>query len=149
MFMIRLMLLPFRIAAGLTLFGVRAGYRSGRVLGYRRLVFFAAGVGVGLLVAPMTGREARAKLQAYLESRRPGAVPDPELGERVRVELRHATRTWHLPQPKVDVLAGRVLLSGTVPHETARADIERTAAGVPGVVAVENNLLVAGTNGQP
>src|SRR5262245_60778056 len=47
-------------------FGVSAGYRTGRVLGYRRLLLLAAGVGIGLLVAPTPGRELRQKVRERL-----------------------------------------------------------------------------------
>jgi hypothetical protein len=40
-----------------------------------------------------------------------------------------------------------VVLEGEVPHETGRADLERTAAAVAGVVSVDNRLSVSGTNG--
>jgi hypothetical protein len=104
-------------------------------------------VGVGLLVAPMTGRELRARLQEAVEQRRAGARAGGDLAERVRFELKHAPRTWHLPQPEVEVAGTKVVLRGEAPHETGRADIERTVAGVAGVVDVENLLVVAGTNG--
>ncbi|MGH9186252.1 MAG: BON domain-containing protein, partial [Acidimicrobiales bacterium] len=124
------------------------GYRTGRFLGYRRIALFGVGVAVGLLVAPTTGAEVRSKLRALLE-RRQSRLPDAELAERVRFELSHASKTWHLPQPDVSALSGRVILNGQVPHETARSDLERAAAGVPGVALVDNQLLVAGagTNG--
>jgi hypothetical protein len=137
--MITILLSPFRMTAGAT----KVGYRAGRAVGYRRLFLIGLGVGVGLLVAPVTGREARARLREFIEARRPPRVSDPELGERVRVELRHATRTWHLPQPEVAVEGGRVVLRGSVPHETARHDLEAAAAAVPGVAAVDNHLVVA------
>jgi hypothetical protein len=145
--LIRLLFLPAKVGVGTTKLGVKAGYRTGRLLGYRRLFVFAAGVGVGLLLAPMTGREARAKLQGLLDARR-GAGGD--LAERVRFELSHAPRTWHLPQPTVEVQGGTAILRGLVPHETGRADLERTAAAVAGVVEVDNHIAVsasAGTNG--
>jgi hypothetical protein len=121
------------------------GYRTGRLLGYRRLFVFGVGVGVGLLLAPMTGPQLRSKLKEVLSGAR--LPSDPELGEQVRFELSHSPRTWHLPQPEVDVQDGRVVLSGSVPHATASADLERTATGVPGVIAVENQLTVTGANG--
>ena len=43
---------------------MKAGYRAGQLLGYRRMFLFGAGVALGLLIAPMAGRELRAKLQA-------------------------------------------------------------------------------------
>lgn len=146
--LLRLLFLPAKVGVGSTKLGVKAGYRTGRLLGYRRLVVFAAGVGVGLLVAPMTGREARARLQALIEGRR-GAGTD--LAERVRFELSHAPRTWHLPQPTVEVQGHTAILRGVVPHETGRLDLERTAASVAGIVEVDNHVAVSassGTNGQ-
>jgi osmotically-inducible protein OsmY len=97
------------------------------------------------LFAPGPGRELREKLQALLAGGQPPS--DPELGERVRFELSHSPRTWHLPQPEIDVQDGRVVLSGAVPHATARADLERTVTGVPGVASVDNLLTITGTNG--
>lgn len=146
--LLRLIFLPARVGVGTTKLGVKAGYRAGRLLGYRRIFVFAAGVGVGLLIAPMTGREARAKLQRLIEERR-GGVGD--LAERIRFELSHAPRTWHLPQPSVEVQGGTAILRGTVPDETSRVDLERTAAAVAGVVEVDNHVAVAaspGTNGR-
>ena len=49
----------------------------GRLFGYRRIVVFGAGVAVGLLVAPVTGVEARARLRRALEERRPAAATWP------------------------------------------------------------------------
>lgn len=147
--LVRLLFLPARVGVGTTKLGVRAGYRAGRLLGYRRIFVFGAGVGVGLLIAPMTGREARAKLQRLIEERR-GGVGD--LAERIRFELSHAPRTWHLPQPTVEVQGGTAILRGTVPDETSRIDLERTAAAVAGVVEVDNHVAIvgsSGTNGRP
>lgn len=143
--LIRLLFLPAKVGVGSTKLGVKAGYRTGRLLGYRRLVVFAAGVGVGLLIAPMTGREARARLQALIDERRGIATGD--LAERVRFELSHAPRTWHLPQPTVEVEGGTAILRGVVPHETGRLDLERTAAAVAGVIEVDNHVAVSGTSG--
>jgi hypothetical protein len=146
--LIRLLFLPAKVGIGSTKLGVKAGYRTGRLLGYRRLVLFGLGVGVGLLIAPTTGREARAKLQAFIDARRGAGGGD--LAERVRFELSHAPRTWHLPQPTVEVQGGTAILRGSVPHETGRVDLERTAAAVAGVVDVDNHVVVSassGTNG--
>jgi hypothetical protein len=149
-FLIRLIFLPVRIALGLTTLTAKAGYRTGRLLGYRRLFVFGTGAAVGLLLAPVPGQQLRAKLQALLDRR--GPTTDADLVERVRFELSHSPRTWHLPQPEVAVTAGRAVLSGDAPHDTGRADLERAAAGVAGISAVENRLAVtpqapAGTNG--
>jgi len=142
--LIRLLFLPAKVGVGSTKLGVKAGYRTGRLLGYRRLFVFSLGVGVGLLVAPMAGRELRARIQHLVDERR--GVGD--LAERVRYELSHSPRTWHLPQPEVEVVGGTAILRGEVPHEVGRSDLERTAAAVSGVVHVENQVDVSGTNGQ-
>lgn len=57
--MFKVLLLPFRL---LRLFFKLAGIKGG--------ILFALGVGVGLLIAPETGAELRARLQARLD---PGA----------------------------------------------------------------------------
>jgi hypothetical protein len=139
----RLIFLPARVAVGTTRLGMKAGYRTGRLLGYRRIFVFAVGVGVGLLIAPTTGRELRARLQHLIDER----TGKGDLAERVRYELSHSPRTWHLPQPDVEVIGGTAILRGEVPHEVGRADLERTAAAVTGVVHVENQVDVSGTNG--
>jgi hypothetical protein len=137
----RFLLLPVKTATG----SMKLGYRTGRLVGYRRLFVFGAGVAVGLLLAPRPGRELRERLRQLAESRRPPT--DVELADRVRFELKHAPRTWHLPQPDVAVASGRVVLTGEAPHETGRADLERAAAAVAGVVDVDNLVVVTGTNG--
>ena len=142
--LLRLLFLPARVGVGTTKLGVKAGYRTGRLLGYRRIFVFAAGIGVGLLIAPLTGREARAKLQRMIDERRAGGT---DLAERVRFELSHAPRTWHLPQPSVEVQGGTAILRGTVPDETSRLDLERAAATVAGIAAVDNHVAIAATSG--
>jgi len=146
MILVRIVFLPFRLAFKTTGVATKVGYRTGRLVGYRRLAVFGTGVVVGLLIAPMAGSLLRAKLRELAAGAR--LPSDPELGDQVRFELSHSPRTWHLPQPDVDVQDGRVVLSGSVPHATARADLERTATGVPGVTGVDNLLTVAGSNGQ-
>ena len=146
--LLRLLFLPAKVGVGSAKLGVKTGYRTGRMFGYRRIFVFAAGVGVGLLVAPMTGREARDKVQRLIDARR-GAGP-ADLAERVAFELSHAPRTWHLPQPSVEVQGGTAILRGVVPHEAGRVDLERTAAAVSGVREVDNHVAVSassGTNG--
>jgi hypothetical protein len=140
--LLRLIFLPARVGVGTTKLGVKAGYRAGRAVGVRRLFFFGAGVAVGLLVAPMTGPEARAKLRELLDERRGGG--DQDLAERVRFELSHSPRTWHLPQPLVEVVGQVAVLRGQVPHDAGRADLGRTAASVSGVAEVDNQIVVAG-----
>ncbi|MEY2403506.1 MAG: hypothetical protein QOD38_1057 [Acidimicrobiaceae bacterium] len=145
MFVVRLVFFPIKVGTTATKVAAKTGYRTGRLLGYRRLFVFGVGIAVGVLIAPGPGRELRAKLQALLAGT--PAPSDPELSDLVRFELSHSPRTWHLPQPEIAVDGGRVVISGAVPHATARADLERTVTGVPGVMAVENLLTVTGTNG--
>src|SRR3990170_1857561 len=110
---------------------VKLTHRSMRLLGYRRLVVFGAGVGVGLLVAPGPGAELRAKLRELVEGLQ--GAPTADLSSRVRDELSSSPRTWHLPQPAVAADAtGRVTLSGEVPHAAAAADLEKGAWTVRG-----------------
>jgi hypothetical protein len=145
MLVVRLAFFPVKVGTKATKVAAKTSYRTGRFLGYRRLFLVGLGIFIGLLVAPGPGRELRAKLQALLAGGQ--ASSDPELGDRVRFELTHSPRTWHLPQPDINVENGRVVLSGAVPHATARADLERAVTAVPGVMAVENLLTVTGTNG--
>lgn len=142
--LLRLIFLPARVGVGSTKLGLKAGYRAGRLLGVRRLLVFGAGLALGLLFAPMTGEQARERLRELIESRRTGGG---DLAEKVRQELSRSPRTWHLPQPTVEVVNGTAILSGQVPHEAGREELVRTAAAVAGVVAVDNHLAVAGTNG--
>ena len=147
--LIRLVLLPVRLLLGTAKIGVKTGYRSGRLVGYRRLGVLAAGVGIGVLIAPATGAQTRARLIALLEGSRPADAGG--LAEKVRYELLNSPRTWHLPQPSVEVVGRAAVLRGIVPHASGRADLERTAAAVPGVASVDNRIEVgvAGTNGHP
>jgi osmotically-inducible protein OsmY len=122
-------------------FGTRTSYRTVRRIGLGRIVVFAAGAGVGLLVAPTSGAELRERLRRRWEDlgERSG---DLEIAQRVRDELAQSPRTWHLPQPEVEVAEGTAILTGLVPHVTGRADLERTAAAVAGVVDVDSRLIV-------
>jgi hypothetical protein len=149
---IRTVLLPVRMTYGAGKLGVKTGYRAGRLsvgstykvgrfVGISRLLALALGVGIGLLIAPMTGAELRQQLRRKWEGRHAPASDDA-VAERVRYELSHSPRTWHLPQPDVDVVGGTAILTGGAPHETGKADIERAAAAVPGVADVDNRLVV-------
>ena len=141
--MFRLLFLPARVGIGTTRLGMKAGYRTGRLLGYRRVLLFGIGVAVGLLIAPTPGRELRARLQMLIDER----TGRGDLAERVRYELSHSPRTWHLPQPEVEVIGGTAILRGEVPHEVGRTDLERTAAAVAGIVHFEKQVDVLGGNG--
>jgi hypothetical protein len=150
-FLIRLALLPFRIALAAVVTGLRVGLGLGRLpvrltrglgraLGRRAVATLVLGVVLGLLFAPGRGRDLRDRLKAMLAA---GEIPgDATLAERITFELEHAPRTWHLPQPTVSVTDGRVVLAGRVDLEAARDELARVAGAVPGVVAVENQLVV-------
>lgn len=56
-------------------YSVAAGYKTGRLVGYRRLTVFLAGVAVGLLLAPVPGRDLRAMLQERLMPSPPIPLP--------------------------------------------------------------------------
>jgi hypothetical protein len=53
----------------------QAGYRTGRLFGYRRLFFFGAGFALGLLVAPTTGAELRDRIRERLAGAPMGELP--------------------------------------------------------------------------
>lgn len=147
----RILFLPFKLAAALVLLVLRVLLWFGlvplriagglaRVVGFKGSLLFGGGVATGLLVAPGPGRELRNKLQGSISG---GAAPtDADLAEKVRFELAHAPRTWHLEQPEVTVAGGRVVLSGSIAHEEGREELTRVATAVPGVSAVENVMAV-------
>jgi len=150
---IGLVLFPFRLVFGVGQLGYRtgrvtaqSGYRAGRFVGVSRLLTLEVGMAIGLLIAPTTGAELRDRIRRQWEAR--GApASDDAVADRVRYELSHSPRTWHLPQPSVEVVAGRAILTGDAPHATGKADIERATASVPGVAEVENRLVVGPGNG--
>lgn len=153
---IRTLLLPVRLTFGVGRLSAKTGYRAGRLsamstyragraIGLRRLAVFGVGVGVGLLLAPSSGRELRDSLRRAWTERR-GPASDEAVAERVRYELSHSPRTWHLPQPTVEVVGGTAVLTGGAPHTTGKSDLERAAAAVPGVVGVDSRLVVTGSS---
>ncbi len=119
---------------------VKVGRRATRVAGVSGVVCFVLGLALGLLFAPVKGRDLRTKLQRALG--RGAGLSDAELAEKVGFELGHAPRTWHLPQPEVAVVEGRVQLRGRVPHDTAREELVRVATAIPGVGGVDDLLDV-------
>lgn len=137
MFLIRLVILPVRLVLG----SLAVGYKAGRLVGFRRVLTFALGVGVGLLLAPVPGRQLRERVRAAIEGASSAGSPE-ELADQVRSELSQSPRTWHLPTPSVEVADRTVVLRGEVPHELGREDMQRTVASVPGVEAVDNQLVV-------
>jgi hypothetical protein len=155
--MMRTVLLPVQATVGVGKVSAKAGYqagrlsarstyRVGRLIGLRRALVLGVGVGIGMLVAPTSGQELRDTLRRQWEQRRAPASDDA-VAERVRYELSHSPRTWHLPQPEVEVVAGKAILTGGAPHATGKADIERAAASVPGVADVDSRLVVGGADG--
>ena len=153
--MIRTVLLPVRATVGVGKVSAKTGYRAGklsarstyrvgRLIGLRHALFLAAGI--GMLAAPTAGRDLREKLRRQWEGRQAPAS-DVAVAERVRYELSHSPRTWHLPQPEVEVVAGKAILTGGAPHATGKADIERAAASVPGVADVDSRLVVGIADG--
>jgi BON domain len=141
--LVRLLLLPLLAAWLVLALPVRLVASIGRFVGYRRVAVFGLGAIAGLLCAPESGAQLRARLAALVADAR-GTVPDAELAVRVRRELGSSSRTWHLPQPDVDAQSGLVILMGTAPHETARGDLERTVAAMRGVRGVDNRIEVTG-----
>jgi hypothetical protein len=148
----RAIFLPARMTYGVGKLSAKTGYKAGRasvagtykaghLLGYRRMLTVAIGVGIGLLIAPTSGQELRDSLRRRWEQRS-GPESDDVIAERVRHELSHSPRTWHLPQPAVEVVEGTAILTGASPHATGKADIERTAAAVAGVTSVDNRLVI-------
>jgi hypothetical protein len=149
---IRTVLLPVRLSYGAGKLGVRTGYRAGRLsaastyratrfVGLSRLLALGLGVAIGLLLAPTSGPELRDRMRRQWEARNIPASDDA-VAERVRYELSHSPRTWHLPQPEVEVVGGRAILTGEAPHESGKADIEKAAAAVPGVAEVDSHLVI-------
>ena len=131
----KLLTLPIRLVFGT----LSATFKTVRFVGLGRILAFGAGVGAGMAVAPTSGEQFRARLAA---GRASVASAAGDLGETVRYELAHSPRTWHLPQPVVSVEGNRVTLTGSVPHETAKGDLGRTAGAVVGVAAVDNRVTV-------
>jgi hypothetical protein len=152
MFLIRLVLLPFRLAFAAigTFFRIgfrlgaipaRVGGRAARIVTFRGWLFLVVGVAIGLLLAPVPGRELRLKLQAMLGG---GTDSGASLADKVAFELAHAPRTWHLTQPEISVRSGTVVLEGFVADDDARDELGRVAAAIPGVAGVDNRLAIAG-----
>jgi hypothetical protein len=121
--------------------GTRTTYRTVRAIGLVRLTILGIGVGIGLLIAPTSGADLRERLRRRWEERSESSG-DLDIAQRVREELAQSPRTWHLPQPEVEVADGTAILTGQVPHLSGRADLERIAAAVAGVVAVDSRLVV-------
>jgi osmotically-inducible protein OsmY len=150
---VRTVLFPVRLALGVGKLSAKGGYRAGRasvvgtykagsLLGYRRMATLGTGVALGLLLAPSSGHDLRESIKQKLAERSAGGDGDEAVAERARQKLSQSPRTWHLPQPEVDVVAGTAVLTGTAPHATAKADLEDAVRTVEGVVAVDSRIEV-------
>jgi osmotically-inducible protein OsmY len=145
-----LLTLPFRLLglALLVVAGVTKLARGTlRAVGYRRIALLVTGALAGLLLAPVPGEQLRSRLREVLDERR-GAAPPADVAERVREALSAAPSTWHLPQPALSLVDGRIVLTGTVPHETGRDELVRVATAVRGVAGVDDRLTI-GAAGPP
>ncbi|MEZ5141345.1 MAG: BON domain-containing protein [Acidimicrobiales bacterium] len=130
----------FRIGLAVGRAPVRVSQRAVRLAGVKGVLLFLVGLVVGLVLAPVPGRQLRARLRALAAG---GAAPsDEELAATVTFELSHAPRTWHLTQPEVSVEGGRVTLTGAAPDDAARDELVTVVAGIPGVVDVVDRLEV-------
>jgi hypothetical protein len=150
----QLLRLPFRVVGKVAVLTFAVGKlvgsiplrltrRTTRILGVRGVLFGVLGLAIGLLLAPVPGKELRRKLAALAADR--GTPTDADLIEKVTFELSHAPRTWHLePQPDVAVVAGRVILTGEARDDSAADEFGRVAAAIPGVVEVDNRLIIGG-----
>lgn len=151
---LRLGSLPFRLMRWVVVASFRTGVGVGRVpvrltavttrrLGAVGTISLLAGVALGLLFAPVPGRQLRQRLRNLAGTGQPPA--DGDVRTAVVNELAAAPRTAHLPQPAVTVLGGVVTLEGPAPTQTARIELEAVAASVAGVQGVVNSLVVNGS----
>jgi len=149
-----LLVLPLRVLRSAVKLSFKAGVQVGaapfrvtavatRRLGVVGTASLLVGVAVGVLFAPVSGRQMRQRLRQLISG--PALIPDSRLQQAVVDEIGAAARTSDLPQPQVTVTGGVVTLQGTAPSETARIELEATAAAVAGVQGVVNTLTVAGS----
>jgi osmotically-inducible protein OsmY len=136
-------ILPIKLVLGTLKLTVKTSFVTTRAALRSSLISFAAGVGLGwFLTSTPTGRQLVEQVRDLVNGAPSGPVDDDQLTAQVRTELASSTRTWHLPQPEVAVSGGMVTLTGSVPHETGRSDLEIAAGSVRGVVSVANHVQV-------
>lgn len=121
-----------------------AGYTAGRVVGYGRTAVFAAGVGVGVVIASPKARASLAQAGSKLWALRQkaNAPSDAEIAEQVRRRLAGSQSTWQHDQPRVTVHEGVVRLDGAAPDVATKRTFGETAAEVDGVSEVDNRVVV-------
>lgn len=136
-------ILPVKAVLGLIGFTFKAGFVTVRTALRSSLISFVGGVGLGwFLTSTPTGRQLVDQVRDLVQGGGGAPLDDDGIAAQVRTELASSTRTWHLPQPEVTVAAGVVTLSGSVPHDTGRTDLEEAARTVRGVASVLNNVTV-------
>jgi hypothetical protein len=92
---------PLKTAA----YSAKAGYLTGRAVGYRRLLVLGAGIGIGLLVAPRPGRELREQLWSKVS----GGGPIGELPRVSSSTAGDATRPSGAAEPASATAAAEVV----------------------------------------
>jgi osmotically-inducible protein OsmY len=148
-------IIPIKLAMFTLKTSVKTTFVTTRAAMRSSVISFAAGVGLGwFLTSTPTGRQLVDQVRDLINGGASGPVDDDQLGAKVRTELASSTRTWHLPQPDVAVAAGVVTLTGEVPHETGKADLDDAARSVRGVISVNNLVTVSaddatGTSSNP
>ncbi|MDQ3385129.1 MAG: hypothetical protein M3503_03805 [Actinomycetota bacterium] len=121
----RFVVVPVKAALG----GVKLGYWTGRLVGYRRLAVLGTGVAIGLLVAPGPGAQLRERLRSKLEGGK--AVPLTD-----SVPPRTPTPTVVVPDPVTTVAPTGAGATGSVPPAVMATAQETVDATLPAPVPV-------------
>jgi hypothetical protein len=92
-----------KTAAKTTAGSAKLGYRAGRLVGYRRVVMVLVGVGIGLLVAPMPGRQLRGRIRERIETQFIAASPavPPTMSGASSSNGQHAWRPEPAPEEEI------------------------------------------------